>query len=106
AVHRLSAAVGAPVETLLARGLMPRGAAAGDRPLQAVEQAVEIDRHEIGRMYAGEVPAVRQPSGAEIPAALGCGADVAIDLRPGPARGARYQHIVAVGLIARRVRSV
>src|SRR5579883_601379 len=62
AVDRPPAAAGAPGEILRARGVATLRAATGDRPLQSEEEAVEVDRHDLGRTDRCEMPAVRKPA--------------------------------------------
>ena len=99
-----TAALGAGAELGRCGGIAERR----DRALQPPQQAVQIDRQQQRRRGTGEASGLRAaPAAAEIPAALGGGAQLSVDLR-GRAAGllAGRQHIVAQGFIARQIERV
>ncbi len=76
---------------------------ARERLLERVQEAVEIDGDQLDRADRREIPAVGEPAGAEVPAALGRCAKIAVDLGRRAARLARRLDVVTKGLLARRV---
>src|SRR5580765_1107331 len=71
AIHRCAAVRRALVHAAAARGIARDFVAPGECELESIEEAVQIDRDEVGCMYRGERAAIRQPARAEVPAALG-----------------------------------
>ncbi len=87
-----------------AGGLALHGAALGDGLLEFVQQAVQVDRDDRGRADGRQRRAVAEPARAEVPAALGGGAQVAPHLGVRAARGlARRRDVLQPRFRARRV---
>ena len=87
-----------------AHACVPGALAAGDdRALEAEQETVEVDRDDLGGVDRRHGARVREPAGAEVPAALGGGADVAEHLAARAPARARELGVLAVGLIAGRV---
>ncbi|MCW0417640.1 hypothetical protein NB689_003394 [Xanthomonas sacchari] len=83
------------------------GAGQGQGALQVVEQAVQVDRDDGGGADAGQGLAVAEPAAGIVPAALGAGAQVAVDLGGGAVLGlGGGAHVVQPGFRARRVAGV
>ena len=75
---------------------------ARQRLFQLIQHAVQIDRNQIHGPNTGQCLAVGKPAGTEIPAAFGCGAQIAVDLFLRTLRRIRSGNILAIGLFARR----
>ncbi len=74
-----------------------------NRLLESKQQAVKIDRNDLGGVDGFEGLAIGEPARAEVPAALGRRPNVAIQLLRSPAAALREPGVFAIGLIARRV---
>src|SRR5690606_29535893 len=78
-------------------------AGTGDGGFQVVQQAVEVHRHARGHVDRVQAHRVVQPAAREVPAALGAGAQLAVDLGGRAVGGGRGLAVLDVRLRARRV---
>src|SRR5437016_12729282 len=69
--------------------------------LQAEQQAIEVNRDDLGGVRRSKRARIREPAGAEVPAALGGGANVPIELCWLPAARPCQRRILPVRLVPR-----